>query len=254
MAARRNNNSSLKSKVLITLISVLIIGFFFRASIKPIIGSIQSHASEYFHDYEDHNYTFGIDISHYQGKINWDNVIICKHPIKFVFIRATMGSNRKDNAFQKNWSEAKKAGLLTGAYHYYDPNQNSTQQAENFINSVKLKSGDFPPVLDIEELSKFGNSNLHKGLQNYLQIIENHYGVKPIIYTGFKYFRDNLKENFLDYPLWVAAYSRSKKSISSVNWKFHQFTDKVSVYGINDYTDGNDFNGSYEELKKLLIK
>ena len=192
-------------------------------------------------------------MSHYQEKINWADVKISKHPIQFVFVRATMGANRKDNQFKHNWKNIKENGLVRGAYHYYDPNENSTLQAQNFINSVQLEKGDFPPVLDIEELSKFGNSNLHKGLKNWIWIIENHYKTKPIIYSGLKYYEENLMSDFNDYPLWIAAYSRSKKRIN-IDWKFHQFTDKVKVYGIKSYVDGNDFNGTREELNRILIQ
>ena len=102
-------------------------------------------------------------------------------------------------------------------------------------------------------MSKLGNSNLHKGLKNWISIIEQHYKVKPIIYTGLKYYQDNLKSEFSNYSLWVAAYSRSKRRLGNVDWKFHQFTDKVKVYGIKAYVDGNDFNGTEEDLKELLI-
>jgi len=227
--------------------------YFNYNSIKKAYGEFLSFKSEYFHNYEDENYTFGIDVSHYQETINWDDVRVSKHPIKFVFIRATMGENRKDKEFSNNWKGAKKANFIRGAYHYYDPNQNSTKQAQNFINSVKLHKGDFPPVLDIEELSKFGNLNLHKGLKNWLSIIENNYKVKPIIYTGLKYYQENLKSEFSNYTLWVAAYSRSKKRMNKVDWKFHQFTDKVKVYGIKSYVDGNDYNGTEEELRKIVL-
>lgn len=238
-----------------TLIIVVfgIIFYFNYTNLKKAYGEFLSFKSEYLHDYNNKNYTFGVDVSHYQEEINWKNVKISKHPIKYVFIRATMGSNRKDITFKDNWKNSKKNGFIRGAYHYYDPNENSTEQANNFINSVELKKGDFPPVLDIEELSKFGNINLHKGLKNWLKLIESKYKVKPIIYTGLKYYEENLKEDFNNYPLWIAAYSRSKKRMNQVNWQFHQFTDKVKVYGINTYVDGNDFNGTEEDLNKILI-
>ena len=246
-----------KNKGKIFIVALLITGMFvliFKERLKVLAGTLQSHASAYFHDYDNANYTFGIDVSHYQEKINWQHVKVSKHPIQFVFVRATMGKDRKDTQYNRNWKETKNNGFIRGAYHYYDPNENSTLQAENFIQSVQLEKGDFPPVLDIEEMSKYGNTNLHRGLKNWLTIIEKHYGVKPILYTGYKYYRDNLKKDFSDYPLWVAAYSRSKNSIAQVNWRLHQFTDKVQVYGIKGYTDGNDFNGTLEELQALLIQ
>ena len=77
------------------------------------------------------------------------------HPIEYVIIRSTMGDNRKDIRYKENWIGAKKQGFIRGVYHYYDPNENSTKQAHNFIKSVKLKGGDLSPILDIEAFSKY---------------------------------------------------------------------------------------------------
>ena len=72
----------------------------------------------------------------------------------------------------------------------------------NFIKNVKLAPGDLPPILDIEKMSDIQSSdNLLKGIANWLEIIENHYGVKPIIYSGAHFFNDYLKSNFNNYFL-----------------------------------------------------
>lgn len=197
-------------------------------------------------------FVFGIDVSHYQRKINWNSVSVSKHPIEYVFIRATMGADRRDEQYAYNWEEVKKYGWIRGAYHYYDPRQNSSLQAANFIASVKLEKGDLPPVLDIEQLSPYGNENLLKGIKNWLAIVEMHYKVKPILYTGLKFHEDHLEDEIKGHHLWVAAYKYPKHRLN-VDWKFHQFTDKVNVYGIPSRVDGNDFNGSREELEELLL-
>ena len=111
-------------------------------------------------------YIFGIDVSHYQGKINWDKVKASHHPIKFVFIRSTMGQDGVDKEYKANWKGAKQASLIRGVYHYYRPNENSTKQFENFANNVSFSEGDFYPVLDVEEMSKFGTDNLLKGARS----------------------------------------------------------------------------------------
>ena len=199
------------------------------------------------------NYTFGLDISKYQGNINWNMVKQSHHPIEFVFIRATMGDDRKDYRFKQNWREAKRIGVIRGAYHYYDPNENSTKQANNFIASVKLEKGDLPPVLDIETHSKYGKANLLKGLKNWIKIVEKHYGVKPIIYSTRGFYYSYVRKQFKDYPVWVASYT-SKNRIRKIDWAFHQFSCKIRVKGIRGGVDGNDFNGKNEELQKLTIK
>ena len=198
-------------------------------------------------------YTFGIDISHYQGKINWDKVKTSSHPIEFVFIRATMGKNRKDSKYLENWNNAQKHNYVRGAYHYYRPNENSTKQFNSFKSVVRLEPGDFIPILDIEKESIFGRKNLRKGILNWLRLAEEAYGVKPMIYTGLSFYNHILKGYVDNYPIWIAAYS-GKHRVKNTDWIFHQFTEKVIVNGIREYVDGNDFNGTLEDLKKMTLK
>ena len=110
----------------------------------------------------------GIDVSEYQGKISWSYVdtIENQYPLHFVFIRATAGNDAVDRRFKRNWEGAKKNKMIRGAYHYYRPNENSLEQAELFIKTVRLQKGDLPPVLDIEKLPKNQSmTNLKKGLR-----------------------------------------------------------------------------------------
>jgi lysozyme len=100
----------------------------------------------------------GIDISHHQGAINWQQV---KHPdtsqrLNFAFIRATVGMD-KDQRFKENWEAALDHGFYRGAYHYYWSNVNSTKQAHHFMETVSIAKGDLPPVLDIEDISNVQN-------------------------------------------------------------------------------------------------
>lgn len=195
----------------------------------------------------------GIDVSHYNGDINWKEVggVYGVFPIDFVFVRATVGTD-KDNAFTKNWKALKKEKMFRGAYHYYRPNENSTIQANNFIASVKLDAGDLYPVLDIEQLPTVQSMDrLRVGLQNWLNIVERHYGVKPIIYTGRSYYKTNLLQHFSSYTIWIAAYT--PYSINE-KWSFWQFSETGRVKGINGAVDLNLFNGDLEGLKQLTIQ
>lgn len=198
--------------------------------------------------------SFGIDLSEYQGgDINWDTVKCCKHPIEFIIFRATMGDDRKDKKYAERIDGARKAGFIVGAYHYYDPNENSKKQARNYISTVTLQGGDFIPVLDIEKLSrKQPRKRLLKGLKNWLAIVEKHYGVKPMIYTSQKFYEDYLEKDFSEYHLWVAAYSEHKREHPTVKEaEVHQFTEEVRVSGISGLVDGNDI--SRTKLDSLRI-
>jgi len=198
---------------------------------------------------------FGADISEYQNKIDWDNFgdIDGSYGVDFVFVRATVGDDRVDNHFRANWREAKRQEIMRGAYHYYRPNENSLDQAELFIKTVKLKKGDLPPVLDIEKLPrKQSLQDLKVGLRRWLDKVESHYHVKPIIYSGDSYYTDFLEKEFKGYTFWIANYTQEIEDIDS-DWRFWQFTENASVTGIKGNVDLNIFNGSYSDLKELTI-
>lgn len=200
--------------------------------------------------------TVGIDVSEYQGKISWSYVdtIEKQYPLRFVFIRATAGNDAVDRRFKRNWEGAKKNKMIRGAYHYYRPNENSLEQAQLFIKTVRLQKGDLPPVLDIEKLPKNQSmTNLKKGLRRWLQAVENHYKVKPIIYTGEKYYDDFLKEEFSDYLFWIANYNFYREEIQD-DWLFWQFTERAAVPGIQGNVDVNIYNGDLQQLQFITVE
>ncbi|RXM43953.1 glycoside hydrolase family 25 protein [Flavobacterium sp. YO64] len=197
----------------------------------------------------------GIDVSEFQGTVDWDEVEILeeKYPVQFVFIRATAGNDRVDRQFKYNWEEAKKNKIIRGAYHYYRPNENSIEQADLFIKTVKLKKGDLPPVLDIEKLPKNQSiDSLKKGLKRWLNKVEAHYQVRPIIYSGERYYSDFLKEEFGEYLFWIANYNFYREKIDE-EWLFWQFTEKASLPGIKHRVDVNIYNGDLEQLQFITV-
>jgi lysozyme len=197
----------------------------------------------------------GIDISHYQGEINWKQFdqTLKDREIEFFVARATMGDDQ-DTQFQSNWQALDTMKIARGAYHYYRPNQNSRLQAENYIRTVNLKNGDFRPVLDIEKQSSIqSKEKLRVGIRNWLQLVEEHYGIKPIIYTGDAFFEDILEgHGFEDYPLWVGNYNPVMEPKSGY-WVIWQFSEKGSVKGIGEKVDLNLMRGGDSVLKNLLI-
>lgn len=198
----------------------------------------------------------GIDVSEFQGKVDWEEVEILdeKYPVQFVFIRATAGNDRVDRQFKKNWEGAKENKIMRGAYHYYRPNENSIEQADLFIKTVKLQKGDLPPVLDIEKLPKNQSlDSLKKGLKRWLIKVEKHYQVRPIIYSGERYYSDFLKEEFGDYLFWIANYNFYREKIED-DWLFWQFTEKASLPGIKHRVDVNIYNGDIEQLQFITVE
>jgi len=198
----------------------------------------------------------GIDVSEFQGKVDWEEVEILdeKYPVQFVFIRATAGNDRVDRQFKRNWEGAKENKIMRGAYHYYRPNENSIEQADLFIKTVKLQKGDLPPVLDIEKLPKNQPlDSLKKGLKRWLNKVEKHYQVRPIIYSGERYYSDFLKEEFSEYLFWIANYNFYREKIED-DWLFWQFTEKASLPGIKHRVDVNIYNGDLEQLHFITVE
>ena len=198
----------------------------------------------------------GIDVSEFQEKIDWDLVetIEENYPIDFVLIRATAGYDRLDRQFKRNWKGVKEKKFIRGAYHYYRPNENSIQQADFFIKHVRLEKGDLPPVLDIEKLPKTQSiDSLKVGLHRWLDRVEAHYKVRPIIYSGESYYDDFLKKEFSDYVFWIANYNFYREKMDS-DWLFWQFTEKASVTGIRRMVDVNVFNGDLQQLGFITVE
>jgi len=202
------------------------------------------------------NHLFGFDVSHYQSDIEWKEIdsLYQKFAIDYVFLRSTMGVDGVDVKFDHNWKKSKSRLLVRGAYHYYRPDENSTQQAYNFIKNTPLEPGDFFPVLDVEELPKTQSTEkMCDGLQNWLDLVEKHYGVKPIIYSGSSFYNDHLKNRFPGYRIWIAKYSLFSEKMNE-EWDFWQFTDKGTVNGVETKVDLNIFKGDRYDLKKYVIQ
>lgn len=195
----------------------------------------------------------GIDVSHHQNKINWNAVK--KDSIDFVFMKATEGENFLDPRFKKNWRKAQQKKFIRGAYHFYRPSVSPMIQARHFIKNVHLRSGDFPPVLDLEVTDNRPKQVIINEAKEWLKIIEAHYGIKPIIYTNRNWFKRYIDGNFDNYIIWMAAYTTSPRPELANNkpWHFWQYTNRGRIKGIEGAVDMNVFHGSDAELKMILI-
>ena len=199
----------------------------------------------------------GIDVSRYQGNISWEMVKEMNSnnkKIAFAFMKATEGTNLVDTRFGMNWSQSHKAGITRGAYHFFNAGQSPQKQATNFIQRVSLSKGDLPPVLDVEQTNGLNNQTFQKEVREWLRIIEQHYGVKPIIYTYTNFYDDYLIEGFDEYPFWIAHYNGSNAPRSSRQWHFWQHNEKGQVNGINSFVDFNVFNGDSTAFYNLCIQ
>lgn len=201
----------------------------------------------------------GIDISHYQGNIDWDVLqrdgAIDSCPIRFVMIKATEGADKVDEKFERNFRLAREHGFTRGAYHFYSTQSSAADQAQAFINRVHLEHGDLPPVLDVEKKPKDkSNEQFRSDVLTWLRTVERHYGVKPILYTYYKFKLEYLNDELFDqYPYWIAHYYVDSVEYQG-QWKFWQHTDAGRLPGIKGDVDFNVYNGSYYDLMQMTLK
>lgn len=203
------------------------------------------------------SFTTGIDVSHYQGIINWDKV--GKSHIQFVYTKATSGNTYVDPHFYHNWNGLRTTELYRGAYHFFLAEDDPTTQAQHFIRTLgKLKDTDLPPMLDVEILDHETDSQLEQGALVWLQTVEKATGRVPILYTGSSFGTEYLKkETFNQYPLWVADYANRVKSIplpwKDQGWTLWQHSDTGQIDGISGHVDLSRFRANLAQFE-LFIK
>ena len=196
---------------------------------------------------------YGIDVSHYQSRVQWDEV--ARQGAGFAFVKATEGGSHQDSLFALNWFGIRAAGLKRGAYHFYRPNTPSFFQATNFMNVVDMQPGDLPPVLDVEVTDGASKEELVSGVKEWLELIETRYQVRPILYTNLKFYYFYLKGHFDDYPIWIARYNIFQPRLASgKDWHFWQFADQGRMKGIHGPVDFNVFRGTMEELEAICLQ
>lgn len=199
----------------------------------------------------------GIDVSKHQSFIHWPAVKQMKVKdvqIGFSFMKATEGVMNVDKQFKRNWKKAGEIGLPRGAYHFFLPTKSGKAQAKNFISTVDLQAGDLPPVLDIEQLYGVKPAKMRREIKEWLDIVEDHYGVKPIIYTYVTFYSNFLGAEFDGYPLWVAHYQERDRPRITRPWIFWQHNERGRVNGITSKVDFNVFNGDSSDFRDLLVK
>jgi len=195
----------------------------------------------------------GIDVSNHQQDIDWQK--LDKKSVQFVFMKATEGGDFKDKRFALNWKNAKKNGLVVGAYHFFTFCRSGEDQARNFIESVPDEPGTLPPAIDLEY---GGNCKLVKtrdelmtDIYTYISLVENHYKKKAVIYVTRDFYEDYLIGHFPENPLWLRNIY-GKPSRNKTPWTFWQFANKGRLDGIDTFVDLNLFNGTQDDFKEIL--
>jgi lysozyme len=187
--------------------------------------------------------SFGLDISHHQGTIDW-NTILVKNKldtlINFVYCKATEGTNFIDEEWENNRQSLNEIGIRNGAYHFFNPDKDPIQQAKHFISIWKPRDIDLPPVLDVEvENSNQDDFELKKSMTKWLLYIEKKTGHHPIIYTQDNFFIEKFKNEFLNYNFWIASYTRKPMELNYKRIVHWQYSKTGEIPGINEKVDLN---------------
>ncbi|GEM_PF-385561 len=208
-------------------------------------------------------YIPGIDVSGWEPNINW--TVVRQSGVRFAIAKATEGLYIVDKTFAPNWLNTKRVGIVRGAYHYLRAEMDAVQQADLYLKTVgKFENGDFPPILDLENI---GNENVSNSVmiakaEAWLNRVVQVTNKTPIIYSGPFFLRDRINRPFLGpplwakkYPLWLANYlfnmhegSLPIQPAGWQNWKIWQYTDKGQVPGIDGSVDLNYFRGTLDDL------
>ncbi len=231
----------LAKKIIIALMGAFLIGI--SVIVSCYFSTVKLNRSKYP--------VCGVDVSNYQGLIDWDKLE--EQNVAFAFIKATEGSGHIDESARRNLERASKTSIKKSAYHFFSFDSSGETQAENYISVVGADEIDMPPVVDIEyyadkKSNKPTKEETEQILRPLLEKLEEYYGVKPIIYTTLPVYFRYVKENFSDYPLWIRNVNFEP---DLMNWKFWQYCDKGELYGYKGeekYIDLNVYNGTIEQF------
>lgn len=197
--------------------------------------------------FKDHDIV-GIDISAHNGDIDFDKVK--EEGIEFVIIKASEGGTFKDRKFIDNIRNARKAGIKTGAYHFFRFDTPGYIQGLNFVNSIHGRELDLPAAIDIEE---FTNPNLQATRLVMNRVIEmvdylERRGYRVMLYTNKKGHARFIKGQLESYPLWLCSLGNRPEGIDCALW---QATHHGKVKGVDHDVDINVFTLSRSEWEEF---
>ena len=205
--------------------------------------------------YARHYSVQGVDVSSYQGNIDWKQLEA--QDVKFAFIKATEGSGYQDRCFADNWRNVSDTDIAAGAYHFFSFESSGKTQAENFIRTVPVSEKALPPVVDVEYYGDHEKNPLPPEivvpeLQALLDELEKHYGKRPVIYADESIFLQYLHHHFDGYDVWLRSVITSPPE---GNWRFWQYTSRERLTGYDgeeQFIDMNAFLGTEEEWKSYM--
>ena len=242
---KTKKKSSNKTAILILLIACAFLAVFFvyiqysqvHTSSKPTIAEDAPIEIDIPHGYT----SFGIDVSHHQGVISWNDLLRNKaldSIIQFVYCKVTEGVGHVDRQWGHNHTALERFKKPHGGYHFFSIKSDPLLQAEHFLNHCTMNENSLPPVLDVET-EGLSNGQLIKRMKIWLNEVEKIGGVRPIIYTSAHFFNTKFKDHFPNHQFWIASYSREPDCINDSRVIHWQYTESGDVPGFDKPIDLN---------------
>jgi len=188
----------------------------------------------------------GIDVSHWQGVIDWQQVKASG--VQFAFIKASEGTSFVDSKLRVNAASASAAGIKIGFYHYSHPTNDPIREVNHFLNTVKGLPCDLPLVLDLEEHKGLSRLHITAFAEKWLEEIQRQTKKSPLLYTYTSFASSFLNPSLKKWPIWIAQYTKASspnKSNIWDKWDIWQYTDSGTVAGIKGKVDMNFMDRNY---------
>lgn len=195
----------------------------------------------------------GIDVSHYQNTIDWEVIGDNSH-LAYVYIKASEGGDRIDDRFEDNIRLAHQYGLKVGSYHFYRPKIDQELQLRNFVSQCRPSEQDLIPMIDVETSSGLSTEAFCDSLFKFLELVEQVYRQRPLIYTGTNFYNRHFQGKLDRYLLMIAQYSEDEPVLADErDVTLWQYTGKGRVDGVKGYVDKSRFMGRHS-LRELRFK
>lgn len=195
----------------------------------------------------------GIDLSHYQGNVFWQTIGDNTN-MAYVYLKATEGGDRIDATFERNIELGHKHGLKVGSYHFYRPLTDQQRQLRNFMSQCLPEEQDLIPMIDIESTGGLDTDVFCDSLFYFLDLVEEAYRQKPLLYTGRNFYNKHLLGKVDDYKIMIAMYTDQEPVVADdrdiTMW---QYTGKGRIQGVNGYVDKSRFMGNHH-LREIRFK
>jgi lysozyme len=189
--------------------------------------------------------TRGIDVSYYQGVIEWARVK--RSGIQFAFIRVADGTEIIDPMFEANWAGAANVRIPHGAYQYFRADQDPKAQADVLIAMLRTHGvGELPPVIDVEDAAGLSLQTVAERARAWIERVQSELKVEPVVYTNPGMWTLRGAPELASHKLWVAHYTTTCPVIPSpwTRWTIWQYTDNGRVDGIDGAVDLDVIDGA----------